>query len=273
MQNLPKIPNYMERLRNLLTKLEAQPHFEIEYLGRQTLDNGREVLAMNVTYEGGYIFMAIDPQTPIFWYKPKDSPTYRVIYADLHVEETSAEDLPPAPEPYEAVPAYSPSRAFGGVAADTESATWHVQSGGRAEVHSEITLTVPKEAQTLALMLPYAEGELTSVLLNEQGVPFTSAEAGKYEMSVLRDGELKLRCIWNMPLDALKKSEEMFRIVLEPLIPAARFEVHAVLEENCGYVFIDSPDRRQKTLFTVNASSPEAHFGSCGLPIKPVSSP
>ena len=63
MQNLPKIPNYMERLRNLLTKLEAQPHFEIEYLGRQTLDNGREVLAMNVTYEGGYIFMAIDPQT------------------------------------------------------------------------------------------------------------------------------------------------------------------------------------------------------------------
>ena len=32
--------------------------------------------------------------TPIFWYRPKDSATYRVIYADLHVADVAAENLP-----------------------------------------------------------------------------------------------------------------------------------------------------------------------------------
>jgi len=35
-----------------------------------------------------------DSQTPIFWYQPKDSPTWRVIYGDLRVEDVSPENLP-----------------------------------------------------------------------------------------------------------------------------------------------------------------------------------
>ena len=35
-----------------------------------------------------------DPATPIFWYRPADSPTYRVIYADLHVVDVAPENLP-----------------------------------------------------------------------------------------------------------------------------------------------------------------------------------
>ncbi|MGD9157464.1 MAG: hypothetical protein PVG39_03575 [Desulfobacteraceae bacterium] len=31
--------------------------------------------------------------TPIFWYRPKESETYHVIYGDLHVENVSPEDL------------------------------------------------------------------------------------------------------------------------------------------------------------------------------------
>lgn len=37
-----------------------------------------------------------DPATPIFWYRPKDSKTYRVIYADLHVED--AQQQPTIPQ-------------------------------------------------------------------------------------------------------------------------------------------------------------------------------
>ncbi|MGB2866400.1 MAG: DUF2092 domain-containing protein [Sedimentisphaerales bacterium] len=33
-------------------------------------------------------------QTPIFWYKPEGSVTYRVIYSDLSVKEVALEDLP-----------------------------------------------------------------------------------------------------------------------------------------------------------------------------------
>jgi len=32
--------------------------------------------------------------TPIFWYRPVGSQTYRVVYGDLHVQECLPEDLP-----------------------------------------------------------------------------------------------------------------------------------------------------------------------------------
>jgi outer membrane lipoprotein-sorting protein len=39
-----------------------------------------------------------DATTPIFWYRPQGSQTYRVIYGDMSVREVSAEELPQAPE-------------------------------------------------------------------------------------------------------------------------------------------------------------------------------
>ena len=35
-----------------------------------------------------------DADTPVFWYQPEGSPTYRVIYGDLHVEDVTPENLP-----------------------------------------------------------------------------------------------------------------------------------------------------------------------------------
>jgi hypothetical protein len=35
-----------------------------------------------------------DGDTPVFWYQPKDSQTYRVIYGDLRVEDVAEENLP-----------------------------------------------------------------------------------------------------------------------------------------------------------------------------------
>ena len=46
-----------------------------------------------------------DAETAVFWYKPKDSETYKVIYGDLRIEDVAEEDLPttqPAAEPEEA---------------------------------------------------------------------------------------------------------------------------------------------------------------------------
>jgi hypothetical protein len=35
-----------------------------------------------------------DPAVPIFWYQPAGSPTWRILYADLHVTDATAEQLP-----------------------------------------------------------------------------------------------------------------------------------------------------------------------------------
>ena len=45
------------------------------------------------TYAGKGVKLG-DAKTPIFWYQPKGSSTCRVIYADLHIEDTAPADLP-----------------------------------------------------------------------------------------------------------------------------------------------------------------------------------
>ncbi|UCD52838.1 MAG: hypothetical protein JSW27_09400 [Phycisphaerales bacterium] len=44
-------------------------------------------------YQGQGVMLG-DTETPIFWYRPKESETYRVIYGDLHVGDVAPEDLP-----------------------------------------------------------------------------------------------------------------------------------------------------------------------------------
>ena len=39
-----------------------------------------------------------DAKTAIFWYRPQDSETYKVIYGDLRIEDVAEDDLPQAPE-------------------------------------------------------------------------------------------------------------------------------------------------------------------------------
>lgn len=45
------------------------------------------------TYRGKGVRLG-ETETPIFWYRPKGSETYRVIYGDLHVESIAPEKLP-----------------------------------------------------------------------------------------------------------------------------------------------------------------------------------
>ncbi len=45
------------------------------------------------TYRGKDVRLG-EAETPIFWYRPKESETYRVIYGDLHVENIAADSLP-----------------------------------------------------------------------------------------------------------------------------------------------------------------------------------
>ena len=49
------------------------------------------------TYEGAGVEVG-DAGMAVFWYKPKDSETYKVIYGDLSVRDVAPEDLPKAPE-------------------------------------------------------------------------------------------------------------------------------------------------------------------------------
>lgn len=61
----------------------------------QTL--GRVALLMQVHPKAHYAGKGVrlgDKETAIFWFKPRDSKTYKVIYGDLRIEDVAEEDLP-----------------------------------------------------------------------------------------------------------------------------------------------------------------------------------
>jgi outer membrane lipoprotein-sorting protein len=68
------------------------------HINPQVMYNGMMFIAQlppssNWRYAGENVDVG-DTQTPIFWYKPVESDTYRVIYGDLHIENLSSEELP-----------------------------------------------------------------------------------------------------------------------------------------------------------------------------------
>lgn len=72
----------------------------------------KEQIEMTVTLARAFVLLQLHPkahyagkgvrlgdkETAIFWFKPKDSKTYKVIYGDLRIEDVAEEDLPEAEE-------------------------------------------------------------------------------------------------------------------------------------------------------------------------------
>ena len=90
-------PQFSKLVMDLIAEGKLKP----EAMGRidpQVMYNGMLFIAQlppssNWRYAGENVDVG-DAQTPIFWYRPVDSDTYRVIYGDLHVEDKTSEELP-----------------------------------------------------------------------------------------------------------------------------------------------------------------------------------
>jgi hypothetical protein len=62
LKNLPQIPNYLEHLRNVISKLENTPGFEVRKLGKKIFD-GRETAGFLATCPGVEVTIWADAQT------------------------------------------------------------------------------------------------------------------------------------------------------------------------------------------------------------------
>ena len=216
-----------------------------------------------------------DAKTPIFWYQPQNSQTYRVIYGDLHVEDMAPDKLPqaPAPQAETAQPPDSQQSSkseFVGVQEDL----WRITSSGRIEVTSTVTIRKsPRGAAALSVTLPYSAGTLQTVTLADNPILFKRTADGKYELQLppqqLLAGQTNFRFNWNLPLDVLEKAEYGYRVNLQSLIPVVSYKLTAELSPGCGLESSKDPSQAQFTPFTWNSmNSPETSFGSCGLAVR-----
>ncbi|HUS71865.1 MAG TPA: hypothetical protein VMY06_02280 [Sedimentisphaerales bacterium] len=218
-----------------------------------------------------------DAETPIFWYRPEDSETYRVIYGDLHVEDVAPEGLPepiPAEETAEASIGYqkwSKSEFVG-----TQEDLWYIEASGDIGVRSDLTLLKgPEGTNVIPISLPYAGGKLTSVTLDKVAIPFRQMDTGRYELELplekLFAGQTKIRCKWTLSLDMLEKVDKVdygYRTVLKSLIPVVSYRLRVSLAPDSGFEFTKDTSKKWIVPFTFNAPNPHDHFGSCGIQIR-----
>ena len=211
-----------------------------------------------------------DGSTPIFWYQPQDSDTWRIIYGDLHVENMNEESLPSPELSARQVKILEASEQWENQEfVATEKDLWYVTASGKIVTHSHITLTqMPQGADSMYIKLPYTNGMLESVILNNTGLSFNEFIKGRYELELPADNlleNIEIECIWSMPLETLTKVDYGYRINLQGLIPVEGFELSVVLEPDCGLKFSTDPSQTQMTLFKSIGTLSFSDNDSCGL--------
>ena len=219
-----------------------------------------------------------DAETPIFWYRPKDSDTWRVIYGDLRVEDVEEEYLPkPELSDRQAKILESAEQWEKQEFVGTEKDLWHVTASGNIVAYSHITLTkVPQDTVSMYVKLPYSSAVLESVTLNDKEIAFTRLIRDRHEINLPWDkpdqSEMNLKCSWVVSMEALEKADYGYQINLQGLIPVTGFKLTAVLEEDCGFEFatkyVNDPSIRSLDLFIADEmTSAKMELGTCGLPV------
>ncbi len=210
--------------------------------------------------------------TPIFWYRPRDSKTYRVIYGDLHVTDVAPENLP---EPLTPDDGAKPSIGYQGWSkpdfVGTQEDLWQIGPSGQIVVRSDITLTKgPQGVSVMPITLPYTTGVLTSATLGDMPVVFEPAGAGQYKLQLPLDkllaGQTKVTCTWTLVLTDLEKDSN--NVPLKSLVPTVFYKLTVTPDSGSGWEYVKDPAQSTWVPFFGSAKEPTTEFGTCGLGIQ-----
>lgn len=235
---------------------------------------------------------------PIFWYPPKDSDNYHVIFGDLHVEEVTPEDLESVVDKASANAAYSYQLHGTPELVWHQEDLWRVKAGGLVEVTSTLTLRQgPAFIHSIPMALPIEDAELLSATLEGTGVPFQKKSEMEYvffpDGEQLANGANTLELVWQFPLEKLSPMDGGYTVPLKSMVPVTSYKLTAAIEPDSRYVWSMTPERLEKAiafskkldsdydalaagitgqpplvLFTKMGKA-ESEFGSCGLAVKP----
>jgi len=217
-----------------------------------------------------------DDETPIFWYRPKDSATYRVIYGDLHVEDVARENLPEPPDTDDVPEAdiayqqWSKPEFVG-----TQEDYWMILPEGKARVKAYVTLLKgPIGVSSMPVDLPYPNAPLEAVLLDREPLTFEKTGDGTYNIELPLDklaaGPAKLLFQWHVSLSDLPSEGDILKTVLKSLIPVTSYALKVGVDPQSGLELIEEPEGMWVTPFSGGApTKPISTFGSCGLMIRP----
>jgi len=219
----------------------------------------------------------------IFWYRPRGSKTYHVIYGDLRVEDVARENLPePLPpddiiEPSAGYQQWSKPEFVG-----SQEDFCYVQPDGKVRVGAYLTLIKgPKDTSLMPIRLPYANAPLELVQLSGPGqeakdflsLPFQKTGEGTYNIELPLDklsaGQTMLICQWHMPLDEFSLKQGKRWTELQSLIPVISYKLRVGVDPNGGFELTLAPKDTWAEPYTGNpVDGPATRFGQCALPVR-----
>jgi hypothetical protein len=269
------VEDYLKRAPAIGKKIEAMKVSDEEQLAigkkiQQCLLFTRFFKGQGKWYYRGQGVKLGEADKAIFWYRPKDSATYRVIYGDLHVEDVAPANLP---EPLDAddVPAakvgytqWSKPDFVG-----TQEDLWRIGASGQIAVQSDLTLMKgPQDVSVMPITLPYATGVLTSASLGDTPVPFEPAGAGQYKLHLPLDkllaGQTKVTCQWTLVLEDLGTASQ--NVPLKSLVPVVSYKLTVTLDPDSGWEYVKDPSQSSWVPFSQGIVDPPAtDLGTCGL--------
>ena len=223
-------------------------------------------------YRGQSVKLGEAPKA-IFWYRPRDSKTYRVIYGDLHVADVAPENLPEPLATDDVVKAsvgYQPWSKPDFVG--TQEDLWRITASGQVIVQSDVTLMKgPQGVSTMPITLPYATGVLTSVSIGDTVVPFEVADAGQFKLQLplekLLAGQTKITCTWTPVLADLETASQ--NVPLKSLVPVVSYKLAVAVDPDSGWEYVKDPGQSTWVPFFSNGNpEPRTAFGTCGLGIQ-----
>jgi hypothetical protein len=209
----------------------------------------------------------------IFWYRPRDSQTYRVIYGDLRVEDVAPENLP---EPLDADDVVKTSVEFQQWSkpefVGRQEDLWRIPASGPIVVQSDLTLMKgPQGTSVMPITLPYSTGVLTAVTVGDTPVPFEQAGPGQYNLQLPLDqllaGQSKVTCQWTLVLTDL--GTESRNVPLRSLVPVVSYKLAVTLDPDSGWEYVKDPAQASWVPFSIgHPPKPATDFGVCGLGIQ-----
>jgi hypothetical protein len=218
-----------------------------------------------------------EAETPIFWYRPRGSTTYRVIYGDLHVEDIAPEDLPEPLDPDDVAEVkigyqlWSKPDFVG-----TQEDYWYALPDGKIQVKAYLTLLKgPTGVSSMPVTLPYPNAPLEAAwLIGGDPLTFQKTGDGTYSVELPLDklaaGQTKLICQWHVSPSELPGEPDDPRTVLRSLIPVVSYALKVGTDPRSGFELTKEPDGLWVTPFTLGREEkPGTEFGSCGLPLRP----